>query len=151
LLSKFIFTTEPFNAIIPPKYSRLPLEDLDGSVAVIQALKGSVVKINLESNRILKSCFMKQNDSIKYLATYKNNATGEFMIKNEGKFSVHLVDPRGITNRDPVPYHVNILPDNNPTINVIKPPPIITLGNNQIIQFHLEIEDDYGFTNLQLA
>ena len=138
-------------AIIPPKYSRLPLEDLDGSVAVIQALKGSIVKINLESNRILKSCFMKQNDSIKYLATYKNNATGEFMIKNEGKFSVHLVDPRGITNRDPVPYHVNILPDNNPTINVIKPPPIITLGNNQIIQFHLEIEDDYGFTNLQLA
>ena len=138
-------------AIIPPKYSKLPLEDLDGSVAVIQALKGSIVKINLESNRTLKSCFMKQNDSIKYLETYENKATGEFMIKNEGKFSVHLVDPRGITNRDPVPYHVNILPDNNPTIKVIKPPPIITLGNNQIIQFHLEIEDDYGFTNLQLA
>ena len=138
-------------AIIPPKYSKLPLEDLDGSVAVIQALKGSIVKINLESNRTLKSCFMKQNDSIKYLETYENKATGEFMIKNEGKFSVHLVDPRGITNRDPVPYHVNILPDNNPTIKVIKPPPIITLGNNQIIQFHLEIEDDYGFTNLQLT
>ena len=122
-------------AIIPPKYSKLPLEDLDGSVAVIQALKGSIVKINLESNRTLKSCFMKQNDSIKYLETYENKATGEFMIKNEGKFSVHLVDPRGITNRDPVPYHVNILPDNNPTIKVIKPPPIITLGNNQINEF----------------
>ena len=72
-------------------------------------------------------------------------------IENDGKFSVHLVDPRGITNRDPIPYHINILPDNNPVIKVINPEPIITLGNNQIIEYQLEIEDDYGFNNLQLA
>ena len=137
--------------IIPPSYSKLPSEILDGSIAVVQGLMGSIVKINLESNRNLKSCFMKQNDSIKFFETYKNKANGEFIIKNEGKFSVHLVDPRGITNRDPVPYHINILPDNKPSIRIIKPPPIITLGNNQIIQFHLEIEDDYGFNTLQLA
>ena len=137
--------------IIPPSYSKLPSEILDGSIAVVQGLMGSIVKINLESNRNLKSCFMKKNDSIKFFETYNNKANGEFIIKNEGKFSVHLVDPRGITNRDPVPYHINILPDNKPSIKVIKPPPIITLGNNQIIQFHLEIEDDYGFNDLQLA
>ena len=137
--------------IIPPSYSKLPSEILDGSIAVVQGLMGTIVKINLESNRNLKSCFMKQNDSIKFFETYKNKANGEFIIKNEGKFSVHLVDPRGITNRDPVPYHISILPDNKPSIKIIKPPPIITLGNNQIIQFHLEIEDDYGFNNLQLA
>ena len=137
--------------IIPPSYSKLPSEIIDGSIAVVQGLMGSIVKINLESNRNLKSCFMKKNDSIKFFETYNNKANGEFIIKNEGKFSVHLVDPRGITNRDPVPYHINILPDNKPSIKVIKPPPIITLGNNQIIQFHLEIEDDYGFNDLQLA
>jgi hypothetical protein len=43
------------------------------------------------------------------------------------------------------------LPDNNPVIKVITPAPVITLGNNQIIQYELEIEDDYGFNNLQLA
>ena len=31
--------------IIPPSYSKLPSESLDGSIAVIQGLKGSTVKI----------------------------------------------------------------------------------------------------------
>ena len=73
------------------------------------------------------------------------------MIEDDGKFSIHLVDPRGITNRDPIPYHINILPDNNPVIRVINPEPVITLGNSQIIQYELDIEDDYGFSNLQLV
>ena len=137
--------------IIPPSYSKLPSESLDGSIAVIQGLKGSTVKINLESNKVLKSCFIKKNDSISFFNTFQNKANGSFIMDNDGKFSIHLVDPRDITNRDPIPYRINILPDHNPIIQVIKPAPIITLGNNQIIQFHLEIEDDYGFNNLQLA
>ena len=137
--------------IIPPSYSKLPSESLDGSIALVQGLRGSIVEINLESNRILKSCFIKINDSVNFFETKEKKATGQFIIEDDGKFSVHLVDPRGITNRDPIPYHINILPDNNPVIKVIKPPPIITLGNSQIIQYELEIEDDYGFNNLQLA
>ncbi len=137
--------------IIPPEYSRLPSESLDGSIALVQGLRGSIIKINLESNRILKSCFININDSINFFETKGNKANGDFIIRDDGKFSVHLVDPRGITNRDPIPYHISILPDNKPLIRVIKPPPVVTLGNSQIIQYELEIEDDYGFNNLQLA
>jgi len=137
--------------IIPPSYSKLPPESLDGSIALVQGLKGSIVNINLESNRILKSCFIKLNDTINFFETEGNKASGEFVIDDNGKFSVHLVDPRGITNRDPIPYHISILPDNNPVIKVIYPPPVITLGNSQLIQYEIEIEDDYGFNNLQLA
>ncbi len=137
--------------IIPPTYSKLPTEILDGSVALIQGLKGSIVKINLESNRILESCFIKINDSVNFFDTEENKASGEFIINDDGKLSIHLVDPRGITNRDPVPYHISVIPDNYPVIRVINPPPNITLGNSQIIQYKLEIEDDYGFNDIQLA
>ena len=137
--------------IIPPTYSKLPVESLDGSIALIQGLKGSLVNINLESNRILKSCFIKLNDSVNFFETKEDKASGQFVIDKDGKFSVHLVDPRGITNRDPIPYHISILPDNYPVIRAISPPPVITLGNSQIIQYKLEIEDDYGFNSLQLA
>ena len=137
--------------IIPPAYSKLPSENLDGSIALVQGLRGSIVYINLESNRILKSCFIKLNDSVNFFKTNDNKASGKFMIEDDGKFSIHLVDPRGITNRDPIPYHINILPDNNPVIKVINPEPVITLGNSQIIEYELDIEDDYGFSNLQLA
>mgnify|MGYP001279152729 CR=1 FL=1 len=137
--------------IIPPPYSKLPSESLDGSVALVQGLKGSIVNINLESNRNLKSCFINLNDSVNFFETKGNEASGKFIINDNGKFSVHLVDPRDITNRDPIPYHISILPDNKPVIKVNNPPPVITLGNNQIIQYELQIEDDYGFSNLQLA
>ena len=61
------------------------------------------------------------------------------------------LNPRGITNRDPIPYKINVITDNYPTIKITDPAPVITLGNNQIIGFDIDIEDDYGFDNLQLA
>ena len=137
--------------IIPPSYSKLPSETLDGSIASVQALKGSEMKINLLSNRMLKSSFIKHNDSIKYLRTFENTAVGSFYLYSDGQFSIYVVDPRGITNRDPIEYKINILSDLKPTIKIKNPDRLITLGNNQIIQFHLEIEDDYGLNSLQLA
>ena len=137
--------------IIPPSYSRLPSEKLDGSIAAVQGLKGSEVKINLVSNRRLKSSFIKQNDSIQYLNTMGYKGNGSFIIKADGEFSIHLVDPRGITNRDPIPYKINVITDHYPIIKITDPAPVITLGNNQIIGFDIDIEDDYGFDNLQLA
>ena len=137
--------------LIPPLYSKLPIKILDGSVALIQGLKGSKIEIDLISNRNLKASFIKKNDSIIYLNTTLNKAYGNFTIENDEKFSIHLVDPRGITNKDPIPYQINIIPDNNPIIKIIKPTSTTTLGNNQIIEYQLEIQDDYGFSTLQLA
>ena len=127
--------------IIPPSYSRLPSEKLDGSIAAVQGLKGSDVKIHLMSNRKLKSSFIKQNDSIQYLNTMGYKGSGSFKIKADGEFSIHLVDPRGITNRDPIPYKINVITDHHPIIKITNPSPVITLGNNQIIGFdtHLTI------------
>ena len=85
------------------------------------------------------------------MVTSFNTASGGFTLLEEGSFIVNLVDKRGITNRDPISYSLEILPDNNPMINVITPAPIIELGNEQVVPIHLDIMDDFGFTNLQLA
>ena len=34
---------------------------------------------------------------------------------------------------------------------IVKPAPITELGSNMSVPFHLEIEDDYGFSDLQVA
>ena len=137
--------------VIPPSYSGLSAISQDGSVAAVQGLMGSVIQINLESNRVLKSSFLNINDSLQLLSTFGKKASGSFTLNERGKFSVHLVDTRGITNRDPVSYHLHVIPDHEPILNILKPPPVVVLGSNQIIPFHLEIEDDYGFTSLQVA
>ena len=70
---------------------------------------------------------------------------------DEGQFTVNLVDKRGITKMRPIPYKLQIIPDHDPTLSVLKPPPITELGNDQSVPIHLEVSDDYGFTDLQLA
>jgi hypothetical protein len=137
--------------IVPPKYSNLDTETQEGNVAVIQGLKGSVIQINLTSNRMLESAHLIINEDRAKMASSYNRASGYFTLMDEGEFTVNLVDKRGITNRDPIPYALEIIPDHDPSLAVIKPAPMIELGSEQTIPIHLEIQDDYGFTDLQLA
>ena len=141
----FLITT------IPPSYSKLNVSTQEGNIALIEGLKGTIAKVDISSNRLLKNSYLNINDSIINLAVNYNNATGQFKLMNDGEFTVNLVDKRGITNRDPIPYTVNILPDFKPAISVLKPDPITELGNDQIVHIELEVNDDYGFSNLQLA
>ena len=137
--------------VVPPKYSGLSAESQEGNVAVVQGLKGSIAQIYLSSNRVLESAWLIINEERIDLASTHRSASGYFTMIDEGEFTVNLVDKRGITNRDPVPYTIEIIPDHDPSLFVIKPPPMIELGSDQTIPIHLEIEDDYGFTNLQVA
>jgi hypothetical protein len=137
--------------VVPPKYSRLNTETQEGNVAVVQGLKGSTVQIYLSSNRVLESAWLMINGERLDLASTHRSASGYFTMIDESEFTVNLVDQRGITNRDPVSYSIEIIPDHDPSLFVIKPPPMIELGNVQTIPIHLEIEDDYGFTDLQVA
>ncbi len=138
-------------SVIPPTYSKLETETQEGNIAVIQGLKGSKVQIYLSSNRILESAYLDINGEKSTLTSTNRSASGYFSLMKEGSFSINIVDQRGITNRDPVPYSLEIIPDLDPSLLVIQPSPVIELGSNQSIPIHLEIEDDYGFTELQVA
>jgi len=137
--------------VIPPDYSKLPSETQEGNIAVVHGLKGSDIQVNLSSNRTLTSAYFQINDKQKALLTMGKKATGSFKFMEEGEFTVNLVDSRGITNRDPVPYALEIIPDHKPSMMILKPAPLTELGSNMSVPFHLEIEDDYGFTDLQVA
>ncbi len=137
--------------IIPPKYSKLEKVQQEGNIALIKGLKGSIIQIDLTSNRMLKNAYVEINGERSKMASNYNQASGYFKLMDEGQFTVNLVDKRGITNRDPIPYKLQIIPDHYPTLSILKPSPITELGNDQSVPIHLEISDDYGFTDLQLA
>ena len=136
---------------IPPTYSKLNKKTQKGNIAMVEGLKGSKIQIDLISNRILKNAYININDKRTIMSSDYNKASGYFNLIKEGEFTVNIVDKRGITNKDPIPFKINIIPDYNPSITVIQPNPITELGNNQTVPINLEINDDYGFTNLQLA
>ena len=131
--------------------SKLTSETQEGNIAVVHGLKGSNIQINLSSTRTLTSAYFQINDQQKALLTIGKKATGNFKFMEEGEFTVNLVDNRGITNRDPVPYALEMIPDHKPSMMILKPAPLTELGSNMSVPFHLEIEDDYGFSDLQVA
>ena len=137
--------------LIPPDYSGLEPIIQSGNQASVQGLKGSTVAILFTSNRYLAQAFLKINDAPHPLQVSGKRAEGGFLLEENGIFTIHLYDNRNITNRDPIPYHLEIIPDLYPQLSVYEPHPIIELGDDQIIPVHLDIEDDFGFSNLQIG
>ena len=137
--------------ITPPDYSKLAMTTQKSNIALVQGLMGSRVKVDIESNRILKHSYIQLNGEQVKMSSKYNKASGSFLLMDEGEFTVNIVDQRGITNRDPIPYAIKIIPDNKPDITIIEPEPISELGDRQVLPIHVQISDDFGFTDLQLA
>ncbi|MFQ6614414.1 MAG: hypothetical protein ACE5D1_06180, partial [Fidelibacterota bacterium] len=137
--------------IIPPLYSRLSPESQEGNLASIQGLKGSRVAVQLESNRILNSAELRFTSGIQKLNVRGRRANGEFILVSPDTVTLLLKDQRNITNADPIPYVIDLLPDQFPRIKVRSPEQQFDLGDNLFIPLELDLEDDFGFSDLQLV
>ncbi len=137
--------------LTPPAYTKLSTETQKGNIAVIQGLKGSSIDVRLSSNRMLGLAYFNINEEKIDMRIIDNKAQGSFLLDDEGKLTVNIADERGVTNRDPVPYSLQIIPDHEPILNVIKPELLTELGSDMSIPLLIDIEDDYGFSDLQVV
>ena len=137
--------------ISPPSYTGLAPQIQKANQAEIQALKGSKISIHLKSNRNLAKAKLVMNGESNKMNVKKKNANYNFIVKQDGEFSIHLTDVRGVTNRNPIPFKIQMLADISPEMTILQPPPIVELGGDQSIPILITIEDDFGFSNLQLA
>ena len=137
--------------IFPPDYSGQQMSIQKGNQSDVKALKGSSIRIDLKSNRKLKNGFLSLNDQKTPLKVRGKQAAGGFIFKEEALLKILLEDNRGITNQNPIPYHLQIIPDLTPEMNIILPQPVIELGTEQLIPIQIKIEDDFGFSTLQIG
>ena len=134
-----------------PAYTRIPPKLQKANQSEIQALLGSEISVALRSNKKLENALLILNENKLKMSIIDDEATFKFTMEEEGKFFISLKDERGITNRNPIPFHLKTIPDLNPKMSILKPAPIIELGGNQAISIKMNIEDDFGFSKLQLA
>ncbi len=137
--------------VIPPDYSRLKPYTQQGNQANIQGLAGSTVSVRLTANRLMSEGYLQLNDQPVPLTIRGRRAEGAFTLTKPGQFTTHIRDRRRIANRDPIPYHLQILPDLDPDLQVIQPELISELGDDMTLPIQLAIADDFGFSNLQVA
>ena len=137
--------------ISPPEYSGIPISYQKANQSDVNALKGSSIRIDLKSNRKLKRGFLSLNKQRTPLKIRGKQAAGGFKFKEDALLKIILEDIRGITNQNPIPYHLQIIPDLKPEMVVIQPQLILELGTEQLIPIQIKIEDDFGFSTLQIG
>ena len=131
--------------LTPPSYTQLKPIIQKGNQADISGLIGSKVHVALRSNRPLKKGDLIINEGEIPMDIFGKKATGEFTINKDGQFAIQLQDIRGISNRNPIPFHITAIHDLLPDITVHQPEQIIELGSDQTIAMHIQIEDDFWF------
>ena len=134
-----------------PKYTGLTPKTQKANQSEILALPGSKIDVSLRSNINLEEAKLILNGNDLDMLVRNRNAKINIPMTDSSTFFISLKDERGITNRNPIPFHLKFVDDLYPRISVIKPAPIIELGGDQAIPILMNIDDDFGFTKLQLS
>ncbi|MFQ6605114.1 MAG: DUF4175 family protein [Fidelibacterota bacterium] len=137
--------------VTPPAYARLEATVYSGNNANVQALAGSQITVFFRSNRPLQSARYRLNDKQMPLTLAGQSASAQFRLLHPGMFTLHFTDRRGVENRDPIPYHIQIIPDVPPSLTVLAPEKTVDLGDELLLSLALDIEDDFGFSSLQIG
>ncbi len=136
--------------VISPGYSNIPvLEQKDNGN--VSALVGSTVEISLLSNKGLKSAQIEFEDTTKTNLSVDNNfVKGSFRIKKDNSYIILLTDLGDNQNLQPVRYYIKANYDSNPSIELVYPKQDINLANDSRVPIEVKINDDYGFSKLNL-
>ncbi len=136
--------------VISPAYSNIPmLEQKDNGN--VSALIGSDIEISLLSNKELKSAAIEFEDSTSTdLKVQDNFVKGSFRIRKDNSYIIVLSDIGDNKNLQPVRYYIKALYDSNPAIELIYPKENINLANDSRVPIEVKLNDDYGFSKLNL-
>lgn len=136
--------------VISPSYSGIPVSEQKDN-GNISALIGSNVEVSLLSNKELKSAYIEFEDSITVELKVQNNfAKGNFRVRKDNSYTVIVNDFAENKNLQPVRYYIKALYDANPMIELIYPKQDVNLANDSRIAIEVRINDDYGFSKLEL-
>lgn len=136
--------------VISPRYASIPiLEQKDNGN--VSALVGSNIEISLLANKELKSAHIEFEDATKTDLSVQNNLVkGSFKIREDNSYIIVLNDPGDNKNLQPVRYYIKALYDSNPAIELVYPNENINLSNDNRVPVEVKINDDYGFSKLNL-
>lgn len=138
-------------AIFYPDYTGkgpLTISENNGSFS---AVVGSRVNMKIESNLGVESAELIFEDSSR-LPLALTNKIGEvsLLVDKSRSYHIRLRDHLGERNPDPIEYYITAVPDEYPSVEVIRPGYDANLNDEMLVPFLVRIFDDYGFTSLAL-
>ena len=132
-----------------PEYTGLQpsvIDELNGSFS---AVVGSRVNMKLELNIPVATAQLVFDDSSRVpLKVTGKMAEASLVVDKSSAYHIELVDNLGEQNPDPIEYYITAVPDEYPSVDVIRPGFDVNLGDEMVLPLLVRIFDDYGFTSL---
>ena len=70
------------------------------------------------------------------------------MVENSRSYHIRLKNHLNEVNPDPIEYYITSVPDEYPSIDVVRPGFDANLSDEMILPLTVRIFDDYGFSSL---
>ncbi len=138
--------------IYPLEYSKLPKQQLEENVGDILALAGSRIEWEIIPNKEIASASVVFNDG--YEVKFKKSGgkiSALYQISGANSYYIELEDNSGLTNVNPIEYKIEILPDANPTVEILYPGKNIDVTTEMKLPLQIKIGDDFEVSRLSLV
>jgi len=135
-----------------PSYTNLPARSLDENAGNITALRGTRATIEIASNKELINAAIKfENRDTVEMEIDDRNARAQFAIASDDRYHIALEDTDSIRSANPIEYTIRMVEDEHPVVSIIEPGRDINIDENLRLPMMFRIQDDFGFTSLQLG
>ena len=134
-----------------PAYSRLPdrIEEESGD---IQCLAGTRVDIEIFTNKTLARAVLVLDDTLTVPAALDGEtARISLEIRHSGHYHLDLTDRKGVHNRDPIRYAIQISEDLPPEITLVDPGRDMDLPESLKVLLKAEASDDFSVEEIILV
>ncbi|HOP05740.1 MAG TPA: hypothetical protein PLF13_00470 [candidate division Zixibacteria bacterium] len=134
-----------------PRYTGLEPAVIDENNGSFSAVVGSRVNIDVTTNLPITQAFLVFEDSSRTpLEVNGVRASTSLRVDESRAYYVRLIDGLGEQNPDPIEYYITAVPDEYPSVDIVRPGFDINLGEQMVVPLKARIYDDYGFSSLAL-
>jgi hypothetical protein len=135
-----------------PSYTGLGARQLDDNVGDVVALKGTVIRVRLESSaELARAELVLDGVHRRPLTVTGSTASGTLRLERDQTYHIALEDTAGTANADPVEYRIRAVADRAPTVVIRLPGQDLDVTETTVVGLVIHIEDDYGFSGLRLV
>lgn len=133
--------------VTPPAYTGLPTQVQESNNAELIVLKGTRLEMEVMANKPIKNGYLKfSHQPNQPLICQNTRARVAFNAKDDDDFAIIINDEKGVSNADPLKYHLRLQSDAYPTITLLSPKTDFDLTEEMTIPLGIRISDDFGFT-----
>ncbi|MFQ5676261.1 MAG: DUF4175 family protein, partial [bacterium] len=135
-----------------PAYSKLGTQFLEENVGDLSALKGTKVSLSAQTNKSLEQARVEfDNGRERPLRISGQDLSGQFVLIRSGSYHFSLLDKNKLRNTAPIEYHMTVIEDQGPLVQITFPGQDVDLGKDMKLPLGIEAQDDFGFSKLRLG